>query len=79
MSTGKLVAFFIAWIFASMTIAVVTAVVVTEILTLLGAVATGTRGYDLSLNIVTFATFAVLVSIPFVFRRRFTSERSDEG
>ena len=77
MSTGKLVAFFIAWIFASMTIAVVTAVVFTEILALLGLVDAGSDAYDITLNIATFATFGVLVAVPFVFRKRFASDSSD--
>lgn len=78
MSTGKLIAFSIAWVFASMTIGVVTAVVVTEFLSLIGLVDTGTDGYNISLNVITFTLFVVLISIPFVFRKRFVEEDSKE-
>jgi len=79
MSTGKLILFIVGWTLASMAIGVVTAIVGTEVLRAVGIVETGTPGYNLSLNIITFATFVVLVSVPFVFRKRFVSEESDDG
>ncbi len=79
MSTGKFIALSIAWVLASLTMGVVTAVFVTEILRLLGIVESGSPGYSTSLNIVTFGTFAALVAVPFVFRKRFTDRDADDG
>ncbi len=79
MSTGKLILFIVGWTLASMAIGVVTAIVGTEILKVVGIVETGTPGYNLSLNVITFTTFVVLVAIPFVFRKRFVSGESDDG
>jgi len=79
MSTGKLIVLTIAWILASITIGVVVGVLLTEILVLTGLVDNGSKEYSISLNVITFSTFAVVVSVPLVFRRRFTDEVSDDG
>lgn len=71
--------FIVGWTLASMAIGVVTAIVGTEVLRVVGIVETGTPGYNLSLNIITFTTFVVLVAVPFIFRKRFMSEESDDG
>ncbi len=79
MSTGKLIVFSVAWILASLTMGVVVGVLVTEILRLVGVVETGSSGYSLSLNVVTFSTFVALLAVPFVFRRRFTGGDADDA
>jgi len=79
MSTGKLILLSIAWVLASLTMGVVVAVIVTEVLRLAGIVETGSPGYSLSLNIVTFSVFVVLVAVPFVFRKRFTGDDANDG
>ncbi|MCL1597906.1 MAG: hypothetical protein M3094_01885 [Actinomycetia bacterium] len=80
MSTGKLIALSVAWVLASLTMGVVVAVLVTEILRLLGIIETGSSGYSTSLNVVTFGTFAVLLGVPFVFRKRFIgTDIEDDG
>jgi H+/Cl- antiporter ClcA len=79
MSTGKLIVLTIAWIFASITIGVVVGVFLTEILILTGLVDNGSREYSISLNVIAFSAFAVVVTVPLVFRRRFTDDASDDG
>lgn len=79
MSTGKLIVMSIAWVLASLTMGVVVAVLVTEILRLVGIVETGSSGYSLSLNVVTFSVFAILVAVPFVFRKRFAGKDVTDG
>jgi len=79
MSTGKLIVLTIAWVLASITIGVVTGVFLTEILVLTGLLDTGSREYSTSLNIITFSTFAVVVVVPFVFRKRFRSSEPDDA
>ncbi|NHZ70487.1 MAG: hypothetical protein GWP18_02470 [Proteobacteria bacterium] len=71
MSTPKLILFGIAWVFAALTIGVVTAIVATELLSLVGIVQSGQSSYDISLNTITFVVFLVLVAVPVVFRKRF--------
>jgi hypothetical protein len=78
MSTGKLIVLTIAWIFASITIGVIVGVLLTEILVLTGLVDNGSREYTISLNVIAFSAFAVVVSVPFVFRKRFTAEIADD-
>ena len=78
MSTGKLIVLTIAWILASITIGVVVGVLLTEILVLTGLVDNGSREYTVSLNITSFASFAVVVTVPLVFRKRFTAEAIDD-
>lgn len=68
----KLALFVVGWVFASLTIGVVAAIIVTELLALLGLVDSGESSYSLSLNLVTLLVFASVVSLPVVFRKRFT-------
>jgi len=74
MSTGKLIVLTIAWVFASITIGVVVGVFLTEILVVTGLVDNGSREYTISLNVIAFSAFAVVVTIPLVFRNRFTAD-----
>jgi hypothetical protein len=78
MSTGKLIVLTITWILASVTIGVVVGVFLTEILVLTGLIDNGSREYTVSLNVLAFSTFAVVVVVPFVFRKRFAAEAIDD-
>lgn len=71
MSTGKLIALMVGWVLASIAIAVVISIVVTEFLVLLGFIDWSTREYAWAINGIALAGFVVLVSVPLVFRRRF--------
>ena len=79
MTTRKLVLMFVAWLFAAGAIAVTVAVVLTEILSLIGVVSRSESSYGLSLNLVTGITFLALASVPFVFRNRFASDDSGQS
>lgn len=80
MPTGKLIALMLGWVLASVMIALVTAIVVVEVLRLLGIAESGTSGYTLALNAVFGVVLAVLVAVPFLFRRRFnTYERPPDA
>ena len=78
MTTRKLVLMFVAWLFAAGAIAIIAAVVMTEILSLIGVVDRSEPSYGLSLNLVTGVTFVALASVPFVFRTRFVAEGEAE-
>jgi membrane protein YdbS with pleckstrin-like domain len=78
--TGKLIALMLGWVLASVMIALVTAIVVVEVLRLLGIAESGKSGYTLALNAVFGVVLAVLVAVPFLFRRRFnTYERPPDA
>ena len=79
MTTRKLVFMFIAWLFAAGAIAITVAVVLTEILSLVGIVDRSGASYGVSLNVVTAITFVALASVPFVFRARFATEPDGDG
>jgi hypothetical protein len=79
MSTGKLIVLTVTWVLASITIGVVTGVLLTEILVLIGIVDTGSTEYGISLNIIALSVFVVVVVVPLVFRKRFTSEAVEDG
>lgn len=70
----KLVGLLIAWVLAAVAIAVVTAIVVTELLDVVGAVESGQASYDRAINGIALIVFVALVSVPVVFRRRFTDD-----
>jgi hypothetical protein len=71
MPTWKLVVVTIAWVLASIAIAVVVSIVLTEVLVLVGLVDWGTPEYSWAINGVALVAFIGLVSVPFVFRSRF--------
>jgi hypothetical protein len=79
MSTGKLIVLTVTWVLASITIGVVTGVLLTEILVLIGIVDTGSTEYGISLNIIALSVFVVVVVVPLVFRKRFTAEAVEDG
>lgn len=71
MSTARVIGLLIAWTLASIMIAVVTAIVATEVLHLLGLVETGESSYSIAINTVFVIVLVALVAVPFVFRNRF--------
>lgn len=79
MPTRKVVAMFVAWVLASVMMAVVTAIIVTEILRVVGAVDSGSTSYTLAINATFIVVFVVLVAVPFVFRDRFSIDADGES
>lgn len=72
MSLLKLIVLGIGWVLASLTIAVVVAILATELLLLFGIVDSGASSYSVAINGTAVVVFVAVVSIPVVFRRRFT-------
>jgi hypothetical protein len=77
--TPKVIAMFVAWVLASVMMAVVTAIIVTEILRAIGIVDSGSSSYSIAINLTFVLVFAALVAVPFVFRRRFALDANDES
>ncbi|MGI9666824.1 MAG: hypothetical protein ACR2N2_06945 [Acidimicrobiia bacterium] len=75
MPTWKIIGMAIAWAFAAGFIAVVTAILVAEVLRLVGIVDSGDGSYGVSLNIVFGVVFVALLAVPVVFRRRFAQKQ----
>ncbi|MFV2001341.1 MAG: hypothetical protein ACC654_13340 [Acidimicrobiia bacterium] len=71
MSGFKLGVFAVAWVLASLTIGVVTAIMATEVFSWLGIVESGESSYAVSLNVIALVVFLVLIAVPFAFRKRF--------
>jgi len=81
MPAWKLLMMIVAWVLASITIAIVASIVLTEFLVLAGLINWGTPEYAWSLNAMALVLFLALVSVPIVFRKRFdepTSYSTDE-
>jgi len=78
MTTRKLVLMYVAWLFAAGAIAITVAVVLTEVLSVVGVVDRSGSGYGISLNLLTAITFVALASVPFVFRSRFVADGADD-
>ena len=68
-----------AWVLAAVAIAVVTSIVLTELLVLVGVVDWASSQYAWVINVVALVTFLVLVSVPFVFRKRFVEPAARSG
>jgi len=71
MSTLRVIAYFAAWVVASVMIAVVAAIIVVEVARLAGFAQSGTSTYRWVLNVTFFVVVVALVAVPFVFRDRF--------
>jgi len=71
MSGLRLGSFVVAWVFASIAIGVVAAIVLTEALSLIGIVDSGEPSYSVSLNVISVVVFLGVVTVPVVFRKRF--------
>ena len=73
MSTLKLIGFALAWVLASVAIAVVVAIVFTELLDVVGLVESGQPSYSRATNGIAAVAFIVLVAVPFLLRNRLTA------
>lgn len=71
MSTVRVIAYFAAWLVASVMIAVVAAIIVVEVVRLAGFAQSGTSSYRWVLNATFLVVLVGLVAVPFVFRDRF--------
>ena len=67
----KLIGLLVAWVLAAVAIAVVVAIVLTELLRLTPLVESGESSYAIALNGIVAVVFVGLVAVPIVFRRRF--------
>ena len=70
-----------AWVLAAIAIAVVTSIVLTEFLVLLGLIDWATPEYVWAINGFALIAFLLVVSVPLVFRSRFVepaAEPTDE-
>lgn len=70
----KLVGLGVSWVLAALAVAVVTAIVFAELLRFFGVTQEGASSYAVVLNGVAALVFVALVSVPFVFRGRFTDD-----
>jgi hypothetical protein len=61
----------VGWFFASIAIAIVISIVLTEVLVLVGFIDWGTPEYLWILNGMALVLFLALMAVPFVFRKRF--------
>ncbi len=71
MSTLKLLGLGVAWLLASLTMAVVAAILLTEFLDMVGVVRSGETSYKVAINVIALVVFAGLAVVPFLLRRRF--------
>jgi E3 ubiquitin-protein ligase DOA10 len=71
MPTWKVLLLMAAWVLASVMIALVSAIVGTEVLTWLGLVESDTTSYSVALNGIFLVVLVALVAVPFFFRNRF--------
>lgn len=74
MSTLKLLGLAAAWAFASVAIAVLFAVVLAELLDVIGLVESGQESYSWALDGIALVTFLLLLAVPFFLRRRLGGE-----
>ncbi len=74
MSTLKIIGFLTAWVFAAVAIALVTAIVVVELLAAVGIVDAGQASYSVAVSTIAVLVFAAVVLVPVVFRKRFTAD-----
>lgn len=81
MSTWKLVGLTVSWVLASVAIAVVISIVLTELLVLVGLIDWATPEYSWAINGIALVAFVAVVTVPILFRKRFTdpaAEATDE-
>ena len=70
MSSLKLFGLAVAWVFAAIAISVVTAMVLTELLDLVGVVDSAKPSYGLAINVIALVVFVPLVALPLFLRKR---------
>ncbi len=75
--TWKLVAAFFAWLLASGAIALLFALLLAELVGLLGVVETGSTAQRRLVDITTVAGFVLLALVPFLLRGRFVGSDDD--
>ncbi|MGI9528583.1 MAG: hypothetical protein ACR2NG_02645, partial [Acidimicrobiia bacterium] len=64
----------VAWAFVAAFIGVVTAIVGTEVLRVIGVVDSNNDSYQISINVIWAVVFVVVLAVPFVFRARFVAD-----
>lgn len=74
MPTWKIILMLIAWAFVAAFIGVVTAIVGTEILRLIGVVDDNNDSYQIAINVIWAVVFVAVLAVPFVFRGRFVAD-----
>jgi hypothetical protein len=72
MPTWKILVLMGAWVLASVMIALVTAILGTEVLEWVGLVDADASSYSVALNGIFLIVLVALVAVPFVFRDRFS-------
>jgi hypothetical protein len=72
MPTWKILLLMGAWVLASVMIALVTAIVGTEVLEWVGLVEADAPSYSVALNGIFLVVLVALIAVPFVFRNRFS-------
>jgi Na+/H+ antiporter NhaD/arsenite permease-like protein len=76
--TLKLIGLGIAWMLASIAIAVVAAMLGTELLDVVGVVESGETSYTVAINSILVLVFVGLILIPFLLRDRFVDPDVDD-
>jgi hypothetical protein len=71
MPTWKLIGLMIGWVLASVAIAIVISIVLTEFLVLVNLVDWSSPEYAWAINGIALVMFVALISVPIVFRKRF--------
>ena len=74
MTTPRLILMYGAWLLAAGSIAVTAAVIILEVLILVGVIDRSGDAYGLWLGLLTAGLFVVLAAVPFAFRGRFSVE-----
>ncbi len=78
MGTLKLIGLGLAWMLASIAIAVVAAMLGTELLDVVGVVESGETSYTVAINSILVLVFVGLILIPFLLRDRFVDPDVDD-
>jgi hypothetical protein len=76
--TLKLIGLGIAWMLASIAIAVVAAMLGTELLDVVGVVESGETSYTVAINSILVLVFVGLILVPFLLRDRFVDPDVDD-
>jgi hypothetical protein len=76
--TLKLIGLGVAWMLASLAIAVVAAMLGTELLDVVGVVESGETSYTVAINSILLLVFVGLVLVPFLLRNRFVDSDVDD-
>jgi hypothetical protein len=75
MPAWKLIGLMIGWVLASVAIAIVMSIVLTESLVLVNLVDWGSPEYAWAINGIALVMFVTLICVPIVFRKRFVEHR----